>query len=416
MNGDLQTRLNPPKQMPGRDYSAAKVKPVAPDAVDGGEGVVPETKTSFKDLLLNSNADVQRAHAAQKNGSELQAAKTDDEFARLMQDQANKQNNRVPQSKLDKDSFLKLFITQMQNQDPLNPDKSSEMASQLAQFDGLEQMLNVNKNLEKMAAENASSRAMSMVDFVGKDIKLDGGKLKFAGGKLTDSQYEVEQDTPNAVLEVRDAAGVVVSTKQLGMLTKGEHNVDWDGKGTDGKQVHDGAYTFAVVAKDLHGQEVPVRVTSNVRVTGVDLHDAGGAFYTEVGKVGIGEVASVGNTGFNKKAAEAVKTATQAVKPGTPEGDEAKSTEQVNAADAAKATEDKKQGDGEPAKSDAPKAESAAKPDAPPSETPLTGLQKAEEPKTAAATRSDPLAMPTPGIAPGQGVIEIPVPANLANK
>src|SRR5438876_921308 len=49
---------------------------------------------------------------------------------------------------LDKDDFLKLMLTQMKNQDPMNPLQSHEMAAQLAQFTSLEQLFNVNKNLE----------------------------------------------------------------------------------------------------------------------------------------------------------------------------------------------------------------------------------------------------------------------------
>ena len=53
-----------------------------------------------------------------------------------------------------KDDFLKLMSTQLQYQDPINPLKNEEMAAQLAQFSSLEQMMNMNTTLEKMAANN----------------------------------------------------------------------------------------------------------------------------------------------------------------------------------------------------------------------------------------------------------------------
>lgn len=48
----------------------------------------------------------------------------------------------------DKETFLKLLVTQIQNQDPLNPTDSTQFVTQLAQFSELEQMTNVNTNLQ----------------------------------------------------------------------------------------------------------------------------------------------------------------------------------------------------------------------------------------------------------------------------
>jgi len=59
---------------------------------------------------------------------------------------------RVPDNSLGRDAFLKLLVTQMQYQDPLNPMDNSQMLSQMAQFSALEQMHNVsNTTLQSMA-------------------------------------------------------------------------------------------------------------------------------------------------------------------------------------------------------------------------------------------------------------------------
>lgn len=54
---------------------------------------------------------------------------------------------------LDKDAFLKLLVTQLANQNPLNPVEDKEFIAQLAQFSALEQMQNLNKNLISMGEE-----------------------------------------------------------------------------------------------------------------------------------------------------------------------------------------------------------------------------------------------------------------------
>lgn len=52
---------------------------------------------------------------------------------------------------LDKDAFLKLLVTQLQYQDPLDPQDNSEYVAQLAQFSALEQMTNVSKGLSDVS-------------------------------------------------------------------------------------------------------------------------------------------------------------------------------------------------------------------------------------------------------------------------
>ena len=51
-----------------------------------------------------------------------------------------------PNASLGKDDFLKLFVAQMQHQDPMNPTDNSEFMAQMAQFSSLEQMSNMAKS------------------------------------------------------------------------------------------------------------------------------------------------------------------------------------------------------------------------------------------------------------------------------
>ena len=50
------------------------------------------------------------------------------------------------------DTFLKLFVSQLQNQDPLNPNEQdpTQMVSELAQFSELEQMVNIGSNVQSI--------------------------------------------------------------------------------------------------------------------------------------------------------------------------------------------------------------------------------------------------------------------------
>jgi flagellar basal-body rod modification protein FlgD len=68
---------------------------------------------------------------------------------------------------LDYDSFLKLLIAQMKNQDPTNPMDATEQISQLATFSQVEQTIQTNSNLETLITGNALTNASS---YIGKTI------------------------------------------------------------------------------------------------------------------------------------------------------------------------------------------------------------------------------------------------------
>ena len=84
-----------------------------------------------------------------------------------------KTNNR--NDALGKDAFLQLLVTQMQYQDPLDPQDNSEYLSQLAQFSALEQMSNVSSSLEKVNTliENIDTSVLvgQLSGMIGKEVQ-----------------------------------------------------------------------------------------------------------------------------------------------------------------------------------------------------------------------------------------------------
>ena len=70
-------------------------------------------------------------------------------------------------STLGKDDFLQLLVTQLKNQDPLDPVKNEDFIAQLAQFNSLEQMMNLNTSFSKMLELQTLSGASN---FIGKQV------------------------------------------------------------------------------------------------------------------------------------------------------------------------------------------------------------------------------------------------------
>ena len=77
---------------------------------------------------------------------------------------------RTPSSTLGKDDFLKLLMTQLQNQDPSKPMEDTDFIAQMAQFSSLEQMTNMTSTFEKFVNQQQQSQMIAYNQFVGKEI------------------------------------------------------------------------------------------------------------------------------------------------------------------------------------------------------------------------------------------------------
>ena len=75
---------------------------------------------------------------------------SDKEYIYKFEDEEKVKDEKAKKSdEIDKDAFLKLLMTQLSNQDPLNPMDNTEFIGQMAQFTTIEQIQNLNANLQK---------------------------------------------------------------------------------------------------------------------------------------------------------------------------------------------------------------------------------------------------------------------------
>ncbi len=285
----------------------------------------PEKQVDFREVLLNSNDEAAKTRLAQKNGG-LADAKSYDDFLKNL-NKATEQT-RAPKNNLDKDDFLTLFVTQLQNQDPLNPKDGAEMASQLAQFNSLEQMLNVNKTLKSLEDKTQAKNDQSLVGFLGKEAFVGDGRVALKNGSLADATFKTEHALGKTLLTVKDAAGQTVYEGQMGPQEPGVHNVEWNGVGKDGQKVPDGVYTISLSGEGNDNTKVDVPVQTKVSIEGLDLKEAGQTFYSNLGKLSYQDLIKVGNAGFSQyekqkaqvpqKPETAQKTSDLSVAPQTP--------------------------------------------------------------------------------------------------
>ena len=194
---------------------------------------------------------------------------------------------------LDKDAFLKLLTTQLQNQDPLNPTDSTEFTAQLAQFSSLEQLSNVNETLNTLKLYEASINNAQAVGFIGKDIVANGNSIEMKGGQPVSCDFEIPAAAKSVVVTIYDATGNFVRDYQKTALVAGKQSFTWDGRDRNGNTVADGAYTFEVQAADDKGAKLNVTTFSKGTVAGVTFEDGITYLITGSNKTAIGNVTQV---------------------------------------------------------------------------------------------------------------------------
>lgn len=161
-------------------------------------------------------------------------------------------------SELDQESFLTLLITQLQNQDPMNPQESQEFAAQLAQFSSLEQLMSVNDGLDTLYMATSSMNNASMTQLIGKSVVAYGDTFAYDGGTPAVLSFDASSEASAASLSVFDESGDCVWTEALGAISEGEGSWTWDGQTIDGQAAPAGTYTFEVTATDSNGDQVSV--------------------------------------------------------------------------------------------------------------------------------------------------------------
>lgn len=154
--------------------------------------------------------------------------------------------------KMGQDQFLQLLVAQMQNQDPINPMDGKEFASQLAQFNSVEQLIGVNEGLKElsqsqqlMRSELTNSMASSLT---GKHVRALSNKVNLQSGKDANINYDLNNAANEVEIVIRDSSGNAVRRETIEGATAGENSWSWDGKSNDGIEVPDGQYNVEINA------------------------------------------------------------------------------------------------------------------------------------------------------------------------
>lgn len=202
----------------------------------------------------------------------------------------------APKHTLGKDDFLSLLITQMQNQDPLDPMKGTEFASQLAQFSSLEQLTNINTNLQQsLTAQGTLSSSISnalAATFIGKDVRATASTFQYNVTGNVKLGYSLTAPADSVVVKVYDSTGNVVKTIK-GTNDNGDNTITWDGTNESGQAVGTGSYSFKVTAADSTGASYDATTFVIGKVSGVRFKSDGTVFVIDGVEISIANVLEI---------------------------------------------------------------------------------------------------------------------------
>lgn len=200
---------------------------------------------------------------------------------------------------LGKDEFLRLLVTQLQNQDPVNPLDSSQFAAQLAQFNSVEQLINVNDGITELVnTQVAIGTGMTntlAATLSGKQVRAIGNQIAIESGGTANVSFELSSPATDATITIKDLDGNVVRVEKLSNLSAGKNSWEWDGTSTLGLALPDGNYKFEVTAQDGENAVSVIPFVEGV-VEKVKYGSEGVQLYVNGMYISLGDVEEIGES------------------------------------------------------------------------------------------------------------------------
>jgi flagellar basal-body rod modification protein FlgD len=146
------------------------------------------------------------------------------------------------------DRFLKLLVTQLNNQDPLNPLDNAQLTSQLAQMSTVSGIEQLNTTVQALLDQSGAGQALQAASMIGHAVLAPGSDMSGGGGSPSAFAVDLPSSAGSVKVSVVDAAGNTVRTIDMGTLPQGLHSAVWDGANDAGQAMPAGVYSIQVAA------------------------------------------------------------------------------------------------------------------------------------------------------------------------
>jgi flagellar basal-body rod modification protein FlgD len=206
------------------------------------------------------------------------------------------QTSEAKSSAMGKDDFLHLLVTQLQNQDPLNPSDSTEFTAQLATFSSLEELQNINSTLATVSTSQSVLTNSQAVDYIGKQIQAVGDQLFLNNGESGPVEFDLVGDAAGVYAKIYNQYGDFVQDIEAGPMAAGHQSIRWDGNDFQGRPSPDGSYRYEIFSLDENGNTVGATTFTTGRVSGVYYKNGLAYLVTADQEIPMGNVVQVYDT------------------------------------------------------------------------------------------------------------------------
>ncbi|MEA2120548.1 flagellar hook assembly protein FlgD [Halovibrio sp. HP20-50] len=189
-----------------------------------------------------------------------------------------------------RESFMTLLITQLQNQDPLNPMENSEMTSQLAQINTVSGIEELNSTLQGITSQMDANQALQASGLIGKGVMVPGKDILLeqdSEGDVYSTPFGIElaQRADNVKATIVGQGGQIIRKLDLGSIDAGVQSIEWDGLNEQREAVASGKYTVQLEATDANDKKIESTALQYAVVNRVTPNDGSGSVRLDLGAI-----------------------------------------------------------------------------------------------------------------------------------
>lgn len=132
-------------------------------------------------------------------------------------------------SELGQDMFMKLMVTQLENQNPLKPQESAEFLSQLAQFSTVSGIQGLQESFASFATAMNQEQALQAANLVGKSVLIPSGQGILRDSGALEGEMTLPAAASRVTVRIFDANGVQLRSMEYGPQAAGQVPFQWNG-------------------------------------------------------------------------------------------------------------------------------------------------------------------------------------------
>lgn len=190
------------------------------------------------------------------------------------------------------DRFLKLLVTQMKNQNPLNPLDNAQVTSQIAQISTVSGIDKLNSSVKGMSDSMLAAQSLQASAMIGRGVLAGGDRMELTeSGAIAGLELSAPAD--KVVVTILGPAGQTVESIDLGARDAGLSTFAWDGQPEGSAQLPAGSYRFKVDAFNENGTKVTATTLGYGRVNSVSIDGGVTLNTTSLGSVPVASVRQI---------------------------------------------------------------------------------------------------------------------------